>query len=102
VSVPTVTAAIGLKVAKEVTSKKRDRSFAYPPYRSILSGGRNIWRIANVALQFLADPGARAFHPRVFELNRNWDIRPIMVAARGAIHPTEIYPLDICDTMSHI
>ncbi len=42
-SIPTVTAALGhltkLKVAKEVTGKRRDRLFAYPRYLSILSEG---------------------------------------------------------------
>jgi Fic family protein len=42
-SIPTVTAALEhltkLKVAKEVTGKRRDRLFAYPRYLSILSEG---------------------------------------------------------------
>jgi Fic family protein len=42
-SVPTVTGALEslakLKVAKEVTGKRRDRLFAYPRYLEILSEG---------------------------------------------------------------
>lgn len=51
-SVPTITGALEslakLKIAKEVTGKRRDRLFAYPRYLHILSEGTDRSRIIDV------------------------------------------------------
>ena len=106
-SVPTVTAALEnltkLKVAKEVTGKRRDRLFAYPRYLHILAKGPNLSRIGNVAPAFFTDLRSRASHPQIFRSNTNWDILLCACCSRPErVICARLFFFDTRDTMSHI